>query len=315
MDSEQYSKIEIDVDIDSISPSKPPFGYYGAKQRISSKIIDLFPPHNAWVEVFCGSSAITMAKKPAPIEVINDLDGNIVNVFKQLREHGEELLELIDLTPYAREEFEKAKIVNAKDSDVERARKFIVISMMTVNATVGDHNCGFSYSMSYARNGKEARVNRWNNLSERIKNVIERLKNVRVENQDARDIIKLFSNRPATLMYLDPPYFVKRSHDYPTDEKEKEFHEQLLKLCCKSKAMIIVSNYDNRLYRECLNRNTGWTRKVIKTNTRDTSGRDFERKEILWMNERFVQTKKENKIQLRLTKKELLNKKVNPPRK
>ena len=254
MDDCLYSTVENEIDIDSITPCKSAFGYYGAKLRISSSIINLFPPHNAWVEVFCGSSAITLAKKAAPIEVINDLDGIIVNVFKQLRENSEELIKLIKLTPYAREEFEKAKVIDVDDSDLERARKFLVVSMMTVNATVGDPRCGFSISSSYSRNGKEARVNRWNNLPERITNVSERIKNVRVENKDAREIVKLFSDRPATLMYLDPPYYVDRSHDYVIDAKEQEFHEELLELCCKSKAMLIISHYENPLYRSFLNK-------------------------------------------------------------
>ena len=257
MEEEQYVSIGEAVDHEGANPCKPAFGYYGAKQRVSPSIIDLFPPHNAWVEVFCGSSAMTLAKKVAPIEVINDLDGIIVNVFKQLRENSKKLVELIELTPYAREEFEKAKLINKSDSDLERARKFLIVSMMTVNATVGDPRCGFSISSSYSRNGKEARVNRWNNLSERIANVVERLRNVRVENKDAREIVEMFSDRPATLMYLDPPYYVDRSHDYVIDAKEKEFHEELLSLCCKSKAMIIISHYENSLYRKRLNNSTG----------------------------------------------------------
>ena len=60
---------------------KAPFGYFGAKLRIASQIVHSLPPHNAWVEAFCGSAALTVAKSPAPIEVINDLDGDIVNFF------------------------------------------------------------------------------------------------------------------------------------------------------------------------------------------------------------------------------------------
>jgi len=314
MYNEQYSKSENNVDMSSINPSKPAFGYYGAKQRISSFIINLLPPHNAWVEVFCGSSAITLAKKPAPIEIINDLDGNIVNVFKQLRENGKELINLVELTPYAREEFENAKLININDSDLEKARKFLIICMMTVNATVGDHKCGFSYSMSYTRNGKEARVNRWNNLSSRISDVINRLKNIRVENQDAREIVKLFSDRPATLMYLDPPYFVKRSHDYPVDAKEKEFHEELLELCCASRAMILISNYNNYLYRKILCKKNGWSSRTTTTQTNDTDGKRFERKEVLWMNTHFIKAKENNRVPIRLSKKEKINNKVNPAR-
>lgn len=65
-------------------PAKPPIGYYGAKQRIASQIVKMLPPHNAWVEGFCGSAAITLSRPPAPIEIINDIDNQIVNMFNQL---------------------------------------------------------------------------------------------------------------------------------------------------------------------------------------------------------------------------------------
>src|SRR5687768_17652711 len=85
--------------------TKPAFGYYGAKQRLAAQIIPTLPPHNAWVEAFCGSAAITLAKKPAPIEVINDRDGNIVNLFRILRRTPNALAAAVELTPYARQEF------------------------------------------------------------------------------------------------------------------------------------------------------------------------------------------------------------------
>ena len=313
MKKEQYSATDNISDKSLIVPTKPVFGYYGAKQRLSSSIIELFPPHNAWVEVFCGSAAITLAKEPAQIEVINDLDGNIVNIFSQLRNNNEQLIKAIELTPYSREEFENAKIICSSDSDLERARKFLVSCMMTVNSTVGPKS-SFSYSMSYARNGVEARVNRWNNVPERISKVVQRLKTVRVENQDARKIVQLFLDRPATLMYLDPPYFVNRSHDYPVDEKDRDFHEELLDLCCRSKAMIILSSYDNRLYRDYLNKNNRWEQKIIKTHTRGTNGKTFERKEILWMNENFVKAAANNRVPIRLSRKEKADHKINPSR-
>src|SRR6266481_1206452 len=81
-----------------------PFGYFGSKQRLAVPIARMLPPHNAWVEAFCGSAAVTMAKKAAPIEIINDADSQIVNVFRQLREHPTKLIRLVELTPYARSE-------------------------------------------------------------------------------------------------------------------------------------------------------------------------------------------------------------------
>src|SRR5438552_15583209 len=109
--TEQLKYVSPDSELSESEPSrsKPPFGYYGAKQRISSQIIDLFPPHNAWVEGFAGSAAITLAKPPAPIEVINDLDGEVVNFFEQLRKSPDALCRAVALTPYAREEFRSAR--------------------------------------------------------------------------------------------------------------------------------------------------------------------------------------------------------------
>src|SRR5689334_22972518 len=88
---------------------KTAFGYFGSKSRLALQLCNELPPHNAWVEVFCGSAALTLAKKPAPIEVINDLDHEIVNFFEQLRKNHEELCRLISLTPYSRAELAQAR--------------------------------------------------------------------------------------------------------------------------------------------------------------------------------------------------------------
>lgn len=292
---------------------KPPFGYYGAKQKIATRIIDMMPPHHAWVEAFCGSSAITFAKPPAPIEVINDKNGEIVNVFDQLRNNCEELCRAITLTPYAREEFLKARSPAEGLSDLERARRFLVTSMMTVNGTQ-TANCGFSFSSSYVRQGTEARVSRWNNLPGRLAEVAERLRHVRIENRDARELMEMFLKRPATLVYLDPPYFVKREHEYVIDANDRGFHEELLRLCCKARCMILLSGYDTPLYNEMLLPQNGWERQVIETHTRDTSGKDYARSEVLWLNRHFVKAVKSKAVPITLTKKEREENKLNPER-
>ena len=292
---------------------KPPFGYYGAKQKIAAQIIRMMPPHHAWVEAFCGSSAITFAKKPAAIEVINDKDGEIVNLFDQLRNNLDELCRAITLTPYAREEFLKSREDKAGLSKIERARRFLVKSMMTVNGTQSSR-CGFSFSSSYVRQGAEARVSRWNNLPERLAKVAERLRHVRVENRDARELLEMFLKRPATLVYLDPPYFVKREHEYVIDANDCTFHTELLNLCQKAKCMILLSGYDTPLYNETLTAKHGWVRKVIKTHTRDTTGKDYERNEVLWLNQWFVAAAKAGEVPIELTKTELEQNKLNPER-
>ena len=300
-------------DVEELSSVKPPFGYYGAKQRLASRIVAQLPPHYAWVEAFCGSAAITLAKPPAPIEVINDKDGEIVNVFEQLRNHCEELCRVVEFTPYSREEFLKVRDLAKPATPLERARRFLVGTMMTVNGTIGNQT-GFSFSSSYSRGGMEARVGRWHNLPERLANVASRLRRVRVENRDARELLEMFANRPATLVYLDPPYFANRAYDYVVDAKDESFHEELLRLCCKAKCMVLLSGYDTELYSEMLPSKMGWHRVEIETHTRDTTGKDYARTEVLWQNGQFVKAARSGKVPIRLSKTEKAQNKLNPER-
>lgn len=315
MPKEKESRFVVASTPEGVAPkkgTKPPFGYYGAKQRLASQIIETLPPHNAWVEAFCGSAAITLAKKPAPIEVINDLDGNIVNLFQVLRDNHAALISAVALTPYARQEFVDSASTYDGSSTVERARRFLARTMMTVNGDA--KSAGFSYSSSYTRGGKEARVGRWHNLPERLSDVAERLRNVRVENQDARRLVEMFLDRPATLIYLDPPYFVKRAHKYVIDANDVDFHTELLELCCGAKCMILLSGYDTPLYRRMLRPRDGWKRVAIKTHTRDTKGKDYVRQEVLWQNKHFVKAAKTGRVPIRLSKAEKRGDKVNPRR-
>lgn len=292
---------------------KPAFGYYGAKVRIASQIINALPPHNAWVEAFCGSAALTIAKKPAPIEIINDLDDQIINLFDQLRNNPQTLIQTISLTPYARKEYLRAREPDTSPEPIEKARRFLIATMMTVNGAVGETGAGFSFSQSYSRNGREARVNRWYNLPDRLELVVERLRSVRVENRDARELLEMFLNKPATLFYIDPPYLMDRSHQYRHDIDES-FHIELLDQSNKAKCMMLISSYDNDLYNEMLSSKNGWTKTVIDTNTADTSGRKYERKEVLWKNRQFQKAFLNNRVPIRLSDKEKKQHKINPTR-
>lgn len=302
-------------DIDKIEwPVKSPFGHFGAKTRIARQIIENIPPHNAWVEAFCGSAAITLAKKPASIEVINDIDDQITNLFEQLRSNHKELCEQIKLTPYSSTEYQKALLNENNISPLEKARRFLVATMMTINSTYAN-NSGFSVSHSYSRFNKEARVSRWYNLPERLEKVVARLRCVRIERRDARDILSTFQYRPATLVYLDPPYFVKRGHNYFIDANDQSFHEELLKICIKSKCMILISGYENELYDKMLTKNKGWSKLTINAFTKGANGKTFPRTEVLWKNEICKKALMINRVPIRLSAFEKQNGKINPIRK
>jgi DNA adenine methylase len=293
----------------------PPFGYFGSKNKIAFELCQDLPPHNCWVEAFCGSSAVTFAKPPAPIEIINDVDGEIVNVFRQLRNNSKMLCKQIELTPYSEEELLVARSENEEEiSDLERARLFLVKSMMAINGAFGDSKGGFSYSDSYSRNNKEARVNRWNNLPERLDKVVGRLKNVRIENKEAKKLIERFIDRPATLIYLDPPYLAERVNGYEIEANDYNFHLDLLNLICTSQAMIFISGYKNELYSELLTEDKGWSLKEIETTTKGSNGSIKNRTEVIWMNSHFTNALNSGIMPIELNLKETLNKKLNPKR-
>lgn len=292
-----------------------PFGYFGSKNKIALQLCSELPPHSCWVEVFCGSAALTLRKSPAPIEVINDVDNEIINLFEQLRNNHETLCDAIELTPYAEQELINARIKIENLSNLERARRFLVQSMMAINGVFGEARGGFSYSDSYSRNGHDARVNRWNNLPERLKLVVGRLKKVRIENKDALKLLKKYKNRPATLVYLDPPYLGERTNGYNRDANDEEFHKKLLEFSNQAKCMIFISGYENDLYTSMLTRENGWQKKTIDTTTKDSKGQSHDRVEVVWMNRYYISALKSQKIPIELTEKERIQGKVNPERK
>lgn len=312
MNNNKISKVNI---VKAYKKVNAPFGYFGSKNKIANQLCNNLPPHNCWVEVFCGSSALTLAKPPAPIEVINDIDEEIVNFFEQLRKNSDKLLLSISLTPYAEQELVNARIKEDGLDNLERARRFLVQAMMAINGVFGKERGGFSYSDSYSRNENEARVNRWNNLPNRLEHVVERLKKVRIENKDALKIIKRYLKRPATLLYLDPPYLGDRTIGYTKDANDEKFHTDLLKLISKAKCMVFISGYENVLYNKFLSVEKGWETRVIDTITKGTNGDSFVRNEVVWMNKQYIKAQKNNRVPIRLTEKEKKQKKINPLRK
>ena len=290
------------------------FGYAGSKQRLARRILHYQPPHTCWVELFGGSLALTMAKEPAEIEIVNDLDEEIVNVFRQLRSNGEALIRLIELTPYARSELEQARRPCSQDTDLERARKFLVQAMMSVNGVIAGHRGGFSISDTYARQSREARVNRWINYPDRLEAVVNRLRNVRVENRDGIDLLAEYSNKPATLVYIDPPYLADRCRAYKTDAVDQHFHARLLSQALLCKCMVIISGYASSTYTQLLEQRGGWHRIEMGAVTQSTNGVRRKRTELLWMNGAATEALGSNNIGILLSQKERKEGRVNPPR-
>lgn len=257
---------------------------------------------------------MTMAKEPADIEIVNDLDGEIVNVFRQMRDSGKKLTRLLELTPYAREEFEYAQEIDENDDDLERARKFLVRAMMSVNGIMAGNKGGFSVSDTYSREGREARVNRWHNYQARLETIINRFRGVRIENKDGIELLAKFSNKPATLVYMDPPYLGRRTSGYKIEAIDREFHEKLLNQALLCDCMIMISGYESDTYTHMLGTDGNWRKIGLDAVTQTTNGNRLEREEVLWLNKPAQEALDKGEVSLILTEKEKKDIKVNPSR-
>lgn len=173
--------------------------YPGAKNRIADWICSYIPKHEVYVEPFAGSLAVFFNKPRCHIETVNDLHGEVVNFFRILRDKPEELKQLIELTPYSREEYDSA--YQDAESDIERARRFCVRCWMGFGCANLYHN-GFK-SGQQSKSPNPARA--WAELPDIMALAAERLRGVQIENLPALEILKRY-NTPDVFIYVDPPY-------------------------------------------------------------------------------------------------------------
>lgn len=245
--------------------------YPGGKWRIADWIISFFPEHKVYVEPFFGSGAVFFNKTPAYIETINDIDGNIVNLFEVCRKYPEELAKAINLTPFSREEFIRCS--EPSDEPIEQARRTLV----RYHQSFGTSNSSKKSWRNVQTYGGPRCATMWNYLPEAVIKCCERLKEAQIENIDALSLIERY-NHSDTLIYCDPPYLQNlRKRNMYRCEMSNEKHIEMLKLLKASNSKIVLSGYDNELYNTEL---SDWV-----TVTKDTTAQmGLHRTEKLWMN-------------------------------
>ena len=256
------------------------FGYYGGKFSHLDFILPLLPDTYAhYCEPFGGSAAVLINRKPAPAETYNDLDSEVVNFFRQLREHGEELVRLIGLTPFSKEELDSACVAE-EVSDMERARRFFILARQTRAGVTNVERCNWAHCVLTSRAGMAAAVSRWLGSVEGLPEIVQRLQRVQIEHSPAVDVIRRFDS-PQTLFYCDPPYVHETRGDirvYKHEMTDGE-HEELAKVLNSIKGAAAVSGYRCDLMDRLFG---GWKRVDAKESKCGISKGD--RTESVWMN-------------------------------
>lgn len=248
--------------------------YPGSKWGLASWIISFFPEHHSYLEPFFGSGAVLFNKPRSHIETVNDLDGNVVNLFEWIRKDPERLAHEIYWTPYARQVYEDAFAGTPDDSLGKAVNFYIRLNMghgfRTNGEKVGWKNDVQGRERAYASQD-------WRSLPEKIMQAAERLRGVQIENRPAVGVVQRF-NYPNVLVYADPPYVLSTRHGKQyRHELDGRGQDELLDALEAHKGPVLLSGYDNALYNDRLK---GWHREETVCYSQVCS----RKREILWMN-------------------------------
>lgn len=248
--------------------------YPGSKWSLADWIINFFSDHHSYLEPFFGSGAVLFNKPRSHIETVNDLDGNVVNLFEWIRKDPERLAHEIYYTPYARQVYDDAFSAVPGDSLGKAVNFYIRLNMghgfRTNGEKVGWKNDVQGRERSYA-------LQDWCNLPNKIVEAAERLRGVQIENRPAVELIRRF-NYKNVLIYCDPPYMLETRHgkQYRCEMDDKD-HEILLRLLLQHKGLVLISGYDTDMYRDMLK---GWNRFENVSYSQVCT----QKREIIWMN-------------------------------
>ena len=252
------------------------FKYPGSKWGIARWIINHFPVHHSYLEPFFGSGAVLFTKERSRIETVNDLDGNVVNLFEWIRRDPERLAQEIYWIPYAREVYDRATdAIYTENDSFRRAVNFLTKMMMGHGFRVNEIKVGWKNDVQ----GREAAyaAKGWCDTPTRIMEAAERLRGVQIENRPALEVIRRF-NYPNVLIYADPPYLLETRYGKQyAHEMTTADHEELLEALLRHKGPVLISGYESPLYDDAL---LGWHKETIKAMDQTATPR----KEVLWMN-------------------------------
>jgi DNA adenine methylase len=260
------------------------FGWYGGKFSHLDWLLPLLPACHHYCEPFAGSAAVLLNREPSPVETYNDIDGEVANFFRVLRDQKEKLVEAIGLTPFSREEFYRAVSTNGnlkQLSELERARLFFVRARQARTGLAQTASLGrWANCKNTSRAGMSGVVSRWLGSVGDLPEIALRLLRVQIENRPAVEIVHLYDDQE-TLFYCDPPYVHSTRGDkkaYGFEMKDAE-HGDLAQVLNRVKGKVAVSGYKcdlmENLYKD-------WRR--VEAPPKNCHSIKKMRTEALWMN-------------------------------
>lgn len=264
--------------------NKIAFGWYGGKFSHLEWLLNLLPGTHHYCEPFGGSAAVLLNRAPSPVETYNDLDSEVVNFFQTLRDHKEELIYAIGMTPFSREEFTEAIRTNGNGYDlpsVERARQFFVRARQVRTGLAQTASVGrWANCLHTSRAGMAGAVSRWLGSVEGLEWIASRLLRVQIEHDIAINVIRRYDSRD-TLFYCDPPYphssrGDSKAYQYEmTDQEHIELHNVLSQV----HGQVAISGYHCALMDELYG---SWN--VHEEGSKKAHSVKTERTEVLWTN-------------------------------
>jgi len=263
--------------------------WHGGKWRLAPWIIQHFPPHRVYTEAFGGAASVLLRKPRCYAEVYNDLDGDVVNLMRVLRSpEATDLVRAVELTPFARDEFESAYAET--DDPIEMARRLIVRSFMGFGSDGFNRDVRTGFRANSNRSGTTP-AHDWINYPASLRAVVERVRGVVIEHRPASEVLSAH-DAPDTLHYLDPPYLPEtrspkrrktgeRYHAYRHEMTEQD-HVALLGVAVNLRGSVVISGYPSRMYDDAL---AGWRR----VDCRALADGAAKRIEVLWINSHAIE--------------------------
>jgi DNA adenine methylase len=254
---------------------RPPLTYYGGKQRLVKFILPKIPPHTLYVEPFLGGGAIFWNKEPSKGEVLNDVNGEIINFYQVAKTKFKLLNAEIQNTLHSRMLHRKAYLIHEFPelfSDIKRAWAVWVLCNMGFSGIMSG---SFGYDVNEGKNRTQFKKRSF------IKQLADRLEGVCIEQRDALDVI-VSRDRPTTFFYCDPPYYNSNMGHYG-GYTEQDF-ENLLKLLSTIKGKFLLSSYPSELLAHYTMKHTWHTTSVTKTISVNKGGHGKQKTEVLTAN-------------------------------